>query len=80
MAVIPRDGGDVVVVGSRMLSRVDLFDVTRNVSTSLSEVAGDLLGRALAVSAPLPSGTRRLFVGAPGFDSSRGRVIVYSVR
>ena len=80
LAVIPRDGGDVVVVGSRMLSRVDLFDVTRNVSTSLSEVAGDLLGRALAVSAPLPSGTRRLFVGAPGFDSSRGRVIVYSVR
>ena len=80
LAVIPRDGGDVVVVGSRMLSRVDLFDVTRNVSTSVSEVAGDLLGRALAVSAPLPSGTRRLFVGAPGFDSSGGRVIVYSVR
>jgi hypothetical protein len=84
LAALPRDRGrdSLIAVGSLRLQRVDLVDPA---DLSTTQVLPDVqapegFGRVVAISSALGNGTRRLFVSAPGFNSRRGRVWIYSIR
>jgi len=84
-ATLPRDGGRVslLVVGSLRTQSVEIVEATTGAVTRVAPpegTAAEGYGRVVAVSTALANGTRRLFVSAPGFNSQRGRVWIYSVR
>ena len=83
LGVLPRPGAaaDALIMGGRSLGRVDLYDPALNRTVQATWMAaGTSIGRAVAVSAPLANGTRRLFVSEPSHRNARGRVLIYSVR
>jgi hypothetical protein len=85
VAALPRDGGRVslLVVGSLRTQSIELVEANTGAVTRVAPPEGNAAegyGRVVAVSTALANGTRRLFVSAPGFNSQRGRVWIYSVR
>ena len=82
LAALPRPDAltDALVVGASDLGTVHIVDRGGNVVRPVSMDGTDGFGWALAVTEPLADGTRRLFVGEPGFADDSGRIHVYSVR
>ena len=82
LATLPRPEAltDALVVGASDLGTLHIVDRGGNVvrPVSIDDAAG--FGWALAISEPLADGTRRLFVGEPGYSNQSGRIHIYSVR
>jgi hypothetical protein len=77
----PAAAADALLMGGWLLGRVEAYDAATNRSTQITApgVASGY-GRTLALSDPLPDGTRRLFVAEPNHRQGRGRIFVYSIR
>ena len=83
LAVMARPAAqtDALIIGGRMLGHLDAYDPGTSRTIQVTEVdAATSYGRAFALSEPLANGTRRLFVGEPGYRNGRGRVFIYSIR
>jgi len=82
LAVVPRPApeSDLGVFGRRHGSSVAVFDRGRNRTDRLRIDDGVEFGTSVSVSHRLADGTYRLFVGDPGYDEERGRIVVYSIR
>ncbi len=82
VAVVPRHepDTDLGIYARRHGNSVTIFDRGRNETNLLQVEDGVEFGTSVSVSRRLADGTYRLFVGDPGFDGSRGRVVVYSIR